>query len=277
MLSVIIPANNEADYIGDCLDCLLASELPRGMAAEVIVVANACTDATVAVARSHAAVAASRGWRLNVLDIPEPGKLNALNVADRAARGTCRVYLDADVRVSPALIDHLAAALDRPGPVYATGRWSILPARSWLTRAYSRVWARMPFLTETVAGFGVFAVNAAGRARWGAFPDIIADDLFVRLCFAPDERVRVPAGYSLPMVEGFARLVRVRRRQDAGVTQLGRLFPELLVNEDKPPSGVGRLLRLLARDPVGFAVYGAVHLATRLPAGRPALEWTRGR
>ena len=47
-LSVIIPASNEADYIGTCLTALFASG-PQN--AEAIVVANGCRDATADVAR----------------------------------------------------------------------------------------------------------------------------------------------------------------------------------------------------------------------------------
>jgi hypothetical protein len=118
-------------------------------------------------------------------------------------------------------------------------------------------------------------VNAAGRARWGAFPNIISDDTFVRLQFAPDERIEVTARYHWPMVEGFANLVRVRRRQDAGVDELRRLHPALFVNEAKARLTVPRLLAIAARVPAGFLVYALVHLAVRL---RPATgDWTRGR
>ena len=60
MLSVIIPASNEAGYIGACLTALFASG-PLG--AEVIVVANGCRDATAEVARGFADHATAAGWR----------------------------------------------------------------------------------------------------------------------------------------------------------------------------------------------------------------------
>ena len=42
------------------------------------VAANACTDATVALARAHAPAFAARGWGLVVLDLAQGGKLGAL-------------------------------------------------------------------------------------------------------------------------------------------------------------------------------------------------------
>lgn len=285
-LTVIIPANNEEAYIGPCLEAVIAStfsdapatpdEDPGAPRREIIVAANGCTDATVPLARRHIPAAAAAGWRLVVLDLPAPGKLGALNAADRAAQGSARVYLDADIVVSPPLMAALRTALDRPTPVYASGSLTIPRARSWVTRAYSRIWLRVPFMTDCVPGCGVFAVNAAGRARWGDFPAIIADDTFVRLSFAPEERITVPAPFSFPMIEGFSRLVRVRRRQDAGVTEVAEKFPALMANEDKPAFGPGRLARLAASDPVGLAVYLSVAVAVRLGRGRTQ-TWSRGR
>ncbi|WP_425098191.1 glycosyltransferase [Tropicibacter sp. S64] len=273
-VSVIVPASNEAALIGGCLSALLASD-PVPAAVEVIVVANGCSDDTAARARGFAERFAAKGWHLVVLDLTEGGKLEALNAGDAAASGGIRVYLDADVTVSAALLGQIAAALEGPEPRYASGRVTIT-AKSAVSRAYARVWAKVPFMADCVPGCGLFAVNAAGRARWGAFPDIISDDTFVRLSFAPGERVGVPAAYEWPIAEGFQRLVRVRRRQDVGVDEIARLYPDLLDNDDKPAFGTGRKLGLALRDPLGFAVYSGVAVMVKLTKGQGS-EWSRGR
>ena len=275
LISVILPAHDEGGYIGACLTALLTSDA-GAYRAEVIVVANACTDDTVAVAQGVAEQAQARGWRFHVIDTPEPGKLNALNLGEAHASGDILAYLDADVVVSAPLMAQLAEVLDTPSPRYASGTALVAPARSVLTHAYGRFWQRLPFVTQGVPGFGLFSVNAAGRARWGAFPDIISDDTFVRLSFAPDERFRVPATYSWPMIEGFRNLVRVRRRQDRGVQEIEALFPELLKNDDTPRLSMGRLVRLALRDPIGFAAYALIKLAVKTPLSSGA-GWVRGR
>ncbi|MBI6630601.1 glycosyltransferase [Pontibaca salina] len=273
-LSVLIAARDEEDYLPGCLSALLAQDR-AAPASEIIVAANGCRDRTVAVAQSFGAQFAARGWALVVLDLADGGKLAALNAAEQRARGAALVYLDADVRCEPALLGQLQQALDVAQPRYATGTLAVQPARSWVTRAYAGFWTRLPFVRGGAVGAGLFAVNRAGRARWGEFPEIISDDTFVRLNFAPDERIEVPARYHWPMVEGFANLVRVRRRQDRGVAEVNRQFPALTANARKTAPEARDLAGLMLSAPVGFGVYLAVHLAVRLR--RSTADWTRGR
>lgn len=270
VLSIIIPASNEEGYLGTCLAGLLASD---AVAAEVIVVANGCRDATADVARGFAGAFAARDWGFGVLDVAQGSKPGALNAGDAVAVGDMRIYLDADVVVSPGVMAQLAQALTRDVATYAGATPRIPRAHSWVTRAYARFWATLPFAQSVAPGFGLFAVNALGRARWQDFPAIISDDTFVRLQFAPLERVQVRAGYDWPMIEGFGALVRVRRRQDAGMAEIAVQYPGLLAHEGK--ALVTGLLGRMLRDPVGFAVYAGVSLAVRLRKG--GVGFTRGR
>ena len=272
-ISVMIPAHNEAGYIDRCLLAVLASD---GVTAQVVVVANGCRDDTAARARAHASAFAAKGWGFEVLDLQQAGKPGALNTGDSVATHGMRAYLDADVTVSPQLLAQIARALSGSGARYASGRPVVARAGSAVTRAYARFWTGLPFVTRGVPGFGIYAVNAEGRARWGAFPKIISDDTFARLSFTPDERHLVNATYEWPMVEGFARLVRVRRRQDQGVAELARLYPELMANEGANRPGNGWLLRQALRDPVSFATYAAVSVAVRLRRNAQS-GWVRGR
>lgn len=278
MLSVIIPANNEAGYIEPCLEGLLAQTLVPGQigGAEAIVAANACTDGTVAICESYRPRFEAAGWGLIVLDIAEGGKPNALNRADAAASGDMRAYLDADVVLSPEVLDRIVRVLSVDEPRYASGTMQVAPAKTWVTRHFAKVWTRLPFMTEGVPGAGLFAVNAAGRARWGDFPPIISDDTYVRLVFTPEERVGVPAPYSWPMVEGFSGLVKVRRRQDIGVAEVAGLYPQLMQNEGKAPLSRGDMLRLALKMPVSFAVYAAVLIRVKLSKHQDK-AWQRGR
>ena len=271
-VNIIIPASNESALIGACLAALLASRgVPR---ARVIVVANGCQDDTAAVARGFAERAEKRGWELLVETLERGHKPGALNAGDALASEGARVYLDADVVVSPDLLKQIFDILDKETPLYASGIVQIPQPASLVSRAYARIYRQVPFMTQGVPGCGLFAVNPAGRMRWGVFPDIIADDTFVRLSFSPSERVSVSATYEWPVVEGWTALLRVRRRQNAGVHEISAKFPSLAANDDKPVLGSIQMLKMALRDPFGFAVYGAIGLLAR---GARDTGWSRGR
>jgi len=274
--TVIIPAHDEAGYIEGCLGALLASD--AAAAFEVVVVANACTDDTAARARAVADKTAVAGRLVRVIETERGGKPQALQTGDDAATAPIRVYLDADVLVSPGLIPALIGVLEGGAPRYASGRPVVAAARSPVTRFYARFWQRLPFFSSGVPGFGLFAVNGAGRARWGAWPDVISDDTFARLQFAPEERIFVDATYRWPMVEGFRPLVRVRRRQDRGVREIARRFPALMRNSDRVPHQRWQKAGAAMRDPAGFAIYALVTLCVKLTVvGGKEGAWERGR
>ena len=271
-MNIIIPASNEAALIGVCLRAILASE--NAPILRVIVVANGCTDDTADVARTFTDDFENHGWTLEIIEVERGHKPGALNAGDAACGPGIRMYLDADVVINPALIRDISNILTAKTPLYASGSVKIPQPRHFVSRAYARIYAQVPFMTTGVPGCGLFAVNEAGRARWQHFPDIIADDTFVRLSFAPSERKCVAATYLWPVVEGWSALLRVRRRQNAGVSEIASLFPALLANDDKPSFGKGKAARLALQDPVGFAIYAAIGLLSR---GAKDTNWSRGR
>lgn len=273
MLTIVVPAHNEEAFIADCLSALIASDPVSGVV-EVIVAANGCTDRTVDISQSYRDDFEKKGWSLVVLDLPQGGKLGALTAADAGARGDVRVYIDADVTVSPGLIAGLARALRGERPAYASGQVQI-SGKGWFSRNYARFWSNLPFMREGVPGCGVFAMNAAGRARWDDWPEIIADDFYARMKFSPKERTLVEAPYDWPIAEGFSALVKVRDRQNRGVAEVTQVFPDLMVNDDATMPTAMQTLRLALRDPLGFAAYSSVAVAVKLRKSGDG--WSRSR
>lgn len=256
-LSIIIPANNEAGHIGACLEAVSASDpLPGGEAVQVIVVANGCTDETAALAAGFETHFAGRGWHLDVIELPKGGKLAALQAGEDMATSRALAYLDADVVVARELVAQTAAALRDASPRYVSGNVILMRAKSRTTRAYGRFYKQVPFMRQVAPGCGFFAMNAAGRARWAAWPDIISDDTFARLNFAENERVQVDARYEWPLVEGLRNLIRVRRRQNAGVDEIEDRFPELIGNDAKGGLEKVGLSKLLRQRPLALLFTG---------------------
>jgi glycosyltransferase involved in cell wall biosynthesis len=86
-MSVIVCAHNEAQFLGACLHSLRAQSRPPD---EILVINNASTDETRAVAEQVAGV--------RVVDEPRKGLVVARETGRHAATGDILVYIDADCR-----------------------------------------------------------------------------------------------------------------------------------------------------------------------------------
>lgn len=281
MLTVIIPSYNEENHIAACLDAVVAQvDLPDHHETQIIVAANGCHDRTVALAQAKKPECRAAGFDLTVLDIKQGNKMNALNTADCEARFPTRVYLDADVIISPRMLRELADILAADSPLYASGTVVIPRPESVISRAYVKVWTNLPFVREGVSGIGLYATNAKGRARWAEFPPIYSDDRFVRLQFAPHERRKTKASYNWPLPEGLRNLIHVRHRWSEGNNQLVALYPDLIRNDSERNRTLANALTLF-RTPLASVVFVAVFVVGSLRARKSkndaAFVWRRGR
>ena len=107
LVSVVIPARNEAEHIGPTVESMLAQTWAR---LEVIVVDDLSTDAMAAVVRALAA----RDSRVRLVEgEPHPegwlGKPWALQQGGEAATGELMLFVDADVRYAPQAIEAIVA------------------------------------------------------------------------------------------------------------------------------------------------------------------------
>lgn len=283
--SVVVPAHDEAAVIGRTLATL--APWARASGVDVVVVCNGCTDGTADVARRFPGV--------RVLELPEGSKPRALDAGDRAARAFPRVYLDADVTASPAAVAATLRAL-------AEGPW--LAARppaavdvagaSAPVRAFHRARARLAAPREALWGAGVYGLSAAGHARLGRFPDLVADDLWVDALFASVEKRVVDAPPVRVVAPRTARsLVRVLARTARGTAEVRALTaaraaarsdaaPGTAPPGTAPPAVPGpvrtaaALLRTVrgARSALDAAVYAALVTGGRVRARRGSV-WER--
>jgi cellulose synthase/poly-beta-1,6-N-acetylglucosamine synthase-like glycosyltransferase len=114
-LSVIIPARNEDDCLGDCLWSLVRQQEPGweiGLDWEIVVVNDASTDGTREMAASFAGVI--------VLDAPRlekgwTGKANAAWAGAEAARGAWLLFTDADTVHEPGRLRLAMIEAERHG------------------------------------------------------------------------------------------------------------------------------------------------------------------
>ena len=271
--SVVIPAHDEAAVIGRCLDELCAGFVPGEL--DVIVVCNGCTDQTAAVVRS------SR-HRVRVIELGSASKPAALRAGDAAASTFPRLYLDADVSLPGSaarrVLERLAggAIAARPPIRYDA------EASSWPVRRYYRARSRLPAVLGSLWGAGVYGLSAAGRRRFGAFPDLIADDFWVDGQFDAAEVEIVDCAPVLVRAPRTSRdLVKVLRRVYLGKGERAST-PD---RDGRAPETIGFTLRdlgrLATRDPVAAldaATYAAFATGARLAVGlgTPAADgWGR--
>jgi glycosyltransferase involved in cell wall biosynthesis len=129
VISLIIPAHNEEERLAATLHEYAGALQGRYTEDyEVLVVANACTDATVEVARTAAAV----NPHIRVLEIPDAiGKGGAVLAGFLEARGESVLFADADAATSPTSLLALVEGLNLHHVVIGSRK---LPASQVLTK-----------------------------------------------------------------------------------------------------------------------------------------------
>lgn len=145
-LTVIVPAFNEADYLPATLEAIEAaaehSRVRSGADVDVLVVDNNSTDETAAIASSKGAA---------VVQEPVQGIARARNTGARHAQGDVLVFVDADVLLSPALLEAIQEAMSDPACVGGGVDVEYRPER-WSMRLYLRAWRLLARLMRLVQG-----------------------------------------------------------------------------------------------------------------------------
>lgn len=116
LVTVVVPAYNEAGQIGGAIEAILAQTYPMALR-QVLVLSDASTDATDDIVREYA------GEGVELLRMPtRTGKTAAENAAVGSIRGSIVVNTDASVRLHPDAIARLVDALADPGVGVASTR-----------------------------------------------------------------------------------------------------------------------------------------------------------
>ena len=119
LVSILIPARDEAGNIGDALAAARAS---RGVPVEILVMDDGSTDGTADIVRAHA----EQDPRVRLLTAPPlppgwGGKNHACQRLAEAAQGPWLLFTDADVRLAPDAAAALAAHARRHGLALVSG------------------------------------------------------------------------------------------------------------------------------------------------------------
>jgi len=155
IVSVIIPAYNEQNYISRCLDAVLDQTADRGMY-EVLVVDNGSFDRT-------ALLAEAKGAR--VVHEPQKGYGNALRRGVEESLGQVLAFTDADCRVPTDWLEKILNDLEaRPGIVAVGGKLLFYDVHPMLDRVTRLILSRV----DTLPGCNM-AIRRGALDRVGGF------------------------------------------------------------------------------------------------------------
>lgn len=256
MFSVIIPAHNESIVISHCLDALF-SEPPLNEEMEVIVVCNGCKDETAEIASSYCEV--------TVIEISQASKISALNAGDDLANFFPRAYVDADVCVTGRALQEACKSLKVSDICVAAPKLQVDFSRSnFGVKSFYKIWMQLPYFTMgEMVGSGVYILSAEGRSRFDYFPQVIADDGFVRALFKSYERKMCQNSHFKIFAPRFmSELVRIKARARFGNMEITQKYPNLKIGGENKSKD---LLKLLTKNPFlifSLLIYCIIQLQT---------------
>jgi glycosyltransferase involved in cell wall biosynthesis len=220
-IAVVIPAHNEQTLLPSCLHSVLAAPAP--LPVEVIVVADACTDATAALASAAGATVVPVGAR-NVGRARAAGMRHALR---NGPEGLWLATTDADSRVPVDWFRwHLAWA--RRGADLLAGTVTVEDWSSWPADVPIRYETRYRALALHAHGANM-GIAAPAYRRAGGFP-------------------------SVRHSEDVALLTRVRRKRGHIVADASCPVVTSARPQSRAPHGFAAHLAALAAQPLGDAI-----------------------
>lgn len=170
-ISFVIPAYNEEKFLGLCLEAVLRHAAHSGVDTEVIVVNNASTDNTRAVAAAYPGV--------KIIDEPRKGLARARQSGFEASSGDLIANIDADTIMEahwiPTVLrsfqkDENLVGLSGPHSFYDIPAWRQLLAKSFYLLAYVNYLLHKYILrTASFMQGGNFVVRRTALEKVGGF------------------------------------------------------------------------------------------------------------
>lgn len=214
--TIIIAAYNEASLIRSTLNALLSDK--KNDYYQVLVICNGCTDNTEKIIHDEFETVLCHS-------IPQASKSLAIRYAESLKPGFPRLYLDADIELNAVdAVDIIRYTQNRTNAALVIPASSIYTKNSdYFVRCFYRAWYNTFFVQQLGFGAGAYLLNKAARSRFDLWPELIADDGFIRSQFDTQEthvlsqyQVRVKAPKNL------LSLIKVKSRSKLGNIELDK-------------------------------------------------------
>lgn len=252
LVTIVVPCRNEARYLVECLDSILACDYPPDRL-EVLVVDGMSDDGTRAVLADYAA----RNPLVRMLDNPRRITPVALNLAIRAARGEVIVRMDAHVVYPRNYVSRLVAALDEFGADNVGAVLRTLPAnQTAMGRAiaigmshpfgvgtsYFRIGTDQPRWVDTIA---FFCIRRSTFDRVGTF-----DEELIRHQDGEFNARLIKSGGRILLIPDVVSYYYAR----ATLRQVGRMFYQYGYFKPLVAKKLGRFMTVRQLIPPGFVL-----------------------
>lgn len=218
-LSLIIPAHNEQECIGALLT-ELSRLFEQLVSVEIIVVCNGCTDNSVAFIQEQYP-------NVCVVETSVASKVHALNLGDDKANYFPRVYLDADIYIRAEDLVTLGSELNISSQMAASPRIRFntdnasFMVKQYYKAAYWSDYNQFDLLSN------VIALSKQGHIRLGKFPQVMADDEYLRCLFSNNEKfLSKVSTYTFYTPRNLGGLLKILSR-----ARLGNLKLEFVLNK----------------------------------------------
>ena len=171
VLSFVVPAYNEENYLPACLEAILAQTRGREQMVEIVVVNNASTDRTSEVALRYPGV--------KVVDEPRKGLTYARQAGFLNTSGALIANVDSDSRLTPGWVDRVLSRFAKDSGLVALSGpfiyYDLTPAQqvgvrgfyliAWATYVINRYVLRVGSMVQG----GNFVVQREALERIGGF------------------------------------------------------------------------------------------------------------
>jgi glycosyltransferase involved in cell wall biosynthesis len=163
LVSIVVPARNEAGFLGDCLASLESIDTDEEY--ETIVVDGDSDDETPEIARR---------FDVQLVQGDGSGIGAGRHLGARRAAGDWLAFVDADTTVVPSYLEELLAFVRQRDLIAATSRCRMPGLRSVPMRAtINQMFPRLP--RPILPGFNTF-VDAEAYSAVGGFPNVPNED-----------------------------------------------------------------------------------------------------
>ncbi|MBU0681024.1 MAG: glycosyltransferase [Proteobacteria bacterium] len=232
-LCVCILAHNEQKHIAETVRAI--AENCQGLACEIKVYANGCTDSTADIVRDLCQSLPN----LELRELSQPSKVKAWNAAFTENRHAILVFSDGDVVPEAGAIEALSRLLSsepRTATLVGCSFWPRFRGLGLGQRFTG--FLQIPLKQDFLAG-GLYAVHRPSLAREFAKRNIsgipngvTADDTFLQLLVAKEHFhiIRHRVFYEPPQLSDYWKyLARIRWQEE----QLAKIFGGVLAGQDK--------------------------------------------